>query len=90
MSIHPSNEPLFSQTVRVQPGNRVEVIAPQLHEGDLVLIQITTCNPSPGQPESSIVAFIDSLPEGPRQADTWEKIEASIQLERDSWEQDPS
>ena len=71
---------------RVQPGHRVEVVVPELAEGDLVNVVVELCG---NQPESreSVLSFLDSLPEGPRAFATWEQYEQHLRQERDSWDQ---
>lgn len=73
----------------VLPGHRIEVIAPELIEGEAIeLIVLSEPVPPPNKPEGclSTLDFIDSLPPGPRSAASWEEIERSFREERDSWD----
>jgi hypothetical protein len=75
----------IKQIARVLPGHRVEVVAPELAEGDLVdvvLLPRTTGAIS----AQSAVAFLDALPDGPRAFATWEDYEQHLQQEKDAWE----
>ena len=72
--------------VRVQPGHRVEVVSPELLEGQLVHVIITPETSSSPNSES-IVAFLDSLPDGPRAFATWDEYDQYLKQERESWDQ---
>ena len=72
--------------VRVQPGHRVEVVSPELLEGQLVHVIITPETSSSPNSES-IVAFLDSLPDGPRAFATWDEYDRHLRQERESWDQ---
>jgi len=77
-------------TTRVLPGHRVEIVAPELTDGDsvdvfLVLPQ-TTAPATPEPVRGSVWELIESLPPGPRSAATWEEIERNLQEDRDSWD----
>jgi hypothetical protein len=72
-------------TARVQPGNKIEIITPELKEGqDLDVFLIP--RPPEAFPARSVLEFLDSLPPGPRSAPTWGEIERRFQEERDSWD----
>ncbi len=73
------------QIVRVQPGHRVEVVVPELAEGELVDVVIEPCG-RPTVQHESVLAFIDSLPDGPRAFPTWDEYEQHLRQERDSWD----
>ncbi len=83
-------------TTRVLPGHRVEIIAPDLIEGEVVDVVVTpnTTNhlPMAAMPDSekrgSMWELIQSLPPGPRSASTWAEIERNLQEDRDSWDRD--
>ena len=53
----------LKQIVRLKAGHRVEVIAPELAEGDLVDVVIQPCRPSLS-PHASVLEFLDTLPKG--------------------------
>ncbi len=78
-------------TTRVLPGRRVEIITPELDEGETVSVVVT---PMPAQSKGSatkplsLMEFLDSLPPGPRSAPTWEEIERNLQEDRNSWDRD--
>lgn len=83
-------------TTRVLPGHRVEIVAPELTEGesvDVFVVMPNTANVLPaaeaksGQ-RGSIWEMIQSLPPGPRSASTWEEIEQNLQEDRNSWDRD--
>lgn len=78
-------------TTRVLPGNRVEIVAPELTEGDAVEVFVVmpeaAAKPQPeAEKPDSIWELIQSLPPGPRSASTWEEIERSLQEDRASWD----
>jgi len=73
-------------TTRVLPGSRVEVVAPELREGESVEVRLVV-NRSSESPSRSMFELTDSLPPGPRSAASWEEIERSFQEERKEWEQ---
>ena len=73
-------------TTRVLPGNRIEVTSPQLQEGQTVDVFVVATDKPLTQRKQGLMEFLDSLPPGPRMADTWEELERKIQEERDSWD----
>jgi hypothetical protein len=76
----------IEQVVRVQPGHRVEVVAPQFAEGDWVDVVVREC-PSPPAPQArSLLAFLEGLPPGPRAFSNWESYEEHLREERESWD----
>lgn len=76
----------------VLPGNRIEVNAPELQEGEAVQVIVlpgTTDAPSLApQRFSSVLEFLQSLPQspGPRAFATWDEYEKHLQAERDAWD----
>jgi hypothetical protein len=72
-------------TARVQSGNKIEVTAPELNEGQDVDVFLIP-RPTEAPPRRSVLEFRDSLPPGPRSAPTWDEIERRFQEERDSWD----
>ena len=73
------------QAVRVKSGHRVEVVIPELAEGDLVNVVVSRCVQPPAT-SPSIMSFIDSLPDGPRAFGSWEDYEQHLRRERESWD----
>ena len=51
------------QLVRVQPGHRVEVFAPEFSEGELVDVIVRSCSEPTAATQPSLLAFLDSLPD---------------------------
>lgn len=74
------------QVVRVQPGHRVEVVAPELKEGSLVNVVIAPCGERNEGSPNSVLAFLDALPVGPRAFASWEEYEIHLRQERDAWD----
>ena len=72
-------------TARVRSGNKIEITAPGLTEGQDVDVFLVP-RPSTVQPQRSVLEFLDSLPSGPRSAPTWDVIERQFQEERDVWD----
>jgi hypothetical protein len=72
-------------TARVQAGNKIEITAPALEEGQDVDVFLIP-RPSKSRAHRSVLELLDSLPEGPRSAATWEDIERQFQQERDAWD----
>ena len=76
--------PLHIST-RVLAGHRVEVVDPALQVGEAVDVYVVPRR-SARVSRTSILEFLDSLPEGPRSAATWEEIEKRLKEDRDSWD----
>ena len=74
-----------TQIVRVKPGHRVEVVAPEFVEGDEVEVVISP-RTSPAPTSTSVLAFIDALPDGPRAFATWDEYGQHLRQERQSWD----
>ncbi|MGH7175842.1 MAG: hypothetical protein ACREJC_00550 [Tepidisphaeraceae bacterium] len=72
---------------RVLPGGRIEIAAPELKEGEPVEVIVKPADANgPGLRLTNILEFLDSLPPGPRSAETWEELERLLREERDSWD----
>lgn len=69
---------------KVLPGKRIEIISPELEEGEVVDVQITLAKPE--HPRMSMLEFLDTLPPGPRTFDTWEEYDRHLKAERDAWD----
>jgi hypothetical protein len=72
-------------TARVQPGNKIEITAPELNEGQDVDVFLIP-RPSELPSRRSVLEFLDALPPGPRSAPTWDEIDRQFQAERDAWD----
>jgi hypothetical protein len=72
-------------TTRVQPGNKIEIIAPELIEGEAVEVFLVLPRQAE-PPRRSALEIIAPLPPGPRSYPSWEEFERRFQEERDSWE----
>jgi hypothetical protein len=72
-------------TARVQSGNKIEITAPGLTEGQDVDVFLIP-RPTADHPRRSVLEFLDSLPPGPRSAPTWDEIERQFQEERNAWD----
>lgn len=77
--------PALHLTARVQSGNKIEITAPHLQEGQEIDVFLVP-RPPAGPPRPSVIEYLDSLPEGPRSAPTWDEIERRFQEERDAWD----
>jgi hypothetical protein len=75
----------LKQTLRVLAGHRVEIVAPELIEGDVVDVVVTPRTNQP-KPRMSLVAFLDSLPDGPRAFTSWEEYELFLREEKEAWD----
>ena len=78
-------------TTHLLPGHRVEIVAPELPDGEAV--DVFVVRPPAQSTEAvtkttSLMEFLDSLPPGPRSAPTWEEIERNLQEDRNSWDRD--
>lgn len=78
--------PVVRQTVQVMPGHRVEFVAPELTDGEWVEVVVHPSNQDVTA-QTNILAFIDSLPDGPRAARTWEEYGRLLNQDRQSWDQ---
>jgi hypothetical protein len=76
----------MANTIRTQttvlPGQRIEVSTPEIPAGsavDVVVTERATGN-------RRILEFLDSLPQGPHSAATWDDVERSLDAERNAWD----
>lgn len=69
---------------RVLPGHRVEIVVPELTEGEIVDVMVSPHAVRTG-PGRSLIAFLDSLPDGPRAFATWEEYEEHLRDEKRAW-----
>ena len=76
---------MVRQRVQVLPGHRVELVAPELNDGDWVEVLIHS-DPDPKAARPNVITFLDSLPPGPRAAASWDEYEQLLHEERASWE----
>lgn len=67
----------------VLPGNRVEVVAPQLPEGTAVEVTVV---PKPASRRQSMLDYLRSLPPGPLVFKTPAEVDKYIQEERNAWD----
>src|SRR5271157_5928484 len=65
-------------TARVQSGNKIEISAPGLQEGQDVDVYLVP-RPSETPSRRSVLEFLDSLPSGPRSAPTWDEVDRRSQ-----------
>lgn len=73
----------------MQPGGRVEIVDPNLKEGEAVEVIVTVPEAKMIRrrpPGMGLLEWLDSLPPGPRSADTWEELDRLFQEERNSWD----
>ena len=78
--------PVVRQRVQVMPGHRVELVAPELNDGEWVDVVVRADADLPAR-RANVLAFIDSLPAGPRAVADWDAYDRLLQQERKSWEQ---
>lgn len=78
--------PVVRQRVQVMPGHRVELVAPELNDGEWVEV-VVRADADPTVTKTNVLAFIDSLPAGPRAVADWDAYDRLLQQERESWEQ---
>lgn len=72
-------------TTKVLPGNRIEITAPKLREGESVDVLLVLPE-TPSSPRRSVLDIIAPLPPGPHSYSTWEAFERRFQEERNSWD----
>ena len=77
----------FHTTTTVLPGHKIEIIAPDLREGERVQVVVIVAPPAPDTPKegSSIFDIVKSL-NGHRLFQTAEEVDRYINEERDSWD----
>jgi hypothetical protein len=68
----------------VQPGHRIEVVSPELPEGEAVELIVVLGRASGGA--GGVLDFLDALPPGPRSYSSWEEVDRQFQRERDAWD----
>ena len=78
--------PVVRQRVQVMPGHRVELVAPELNDGEWVDVVVRADADLPAR-RANVLAFIDSLPAGPRAVADWDAYDRLLQQERESREQ---
>lgn len=71
-------------TATVQPGNKIEVTAPELREGEDVDVFLVLPEPPPSSRRSAL-EIITSL-KGHRSFQSAEEVNQYLQEERDSWD----
>lgn len=71
--------------VTVLPGNRLEISAPELRQGETVEV-IVLLPQVVASGTQSAADFLESLPPGPRSYSRWEEFERRFQEERNSWD----
>jgi hypothetical protein len=71
---------------RVLPGNRIEVAAEGLREGEDVEVTIKSVGEPEQKPRRGILDFLDSLPPNKKSPEQWAEFEREFQRERDSWD----
>ena len=74
---------VIRQTVQVLTGHRVEIVAPELMDGDWVEVVVSSSS-APARSATSLLKFIDSLPSGPRAASDWNDYEAQLRQNHES------
>ena len=74
-----------TQIVRVKPGHRVEVVSSEFVEGDEVEVVVSP-RTARALVATSVLEFVDSLPDGPRAFATWDEYEQHLRQERESWD----
>jgi len=77
---------VIRQTVQVLTGHRLEIVAPELIDGDWVEVVVRSSS-APARSTTSLLDFIDSLPPGPRAVADWNEYQAQFRQDRESWDQ---
>ena len=80
-----TTERAYRMTTQVGPGKRIELVAPELVEGEQVEVFVVPQGREDAR-RGSFLDLIDSFPPGPRSAATWEEVKAGLQAERDAWD----
>lgn len=73
----------------VLKGGRIEIISPQLKEGEAVEVDIRSAAPSQAELDEgrrSALELIESLPPSARTEEEWAAYDRQFQEQRDSWE----
>ena len=76
--------PIRVRTI-VLPGSKLEIDVPGLVEGQQVEVTVTA-PASADLTATNLMAWLDSLPTGPRSYPTWDEFDRAFQDERDSWD----
>ena len=71
---------------KVLAGNRIEVSAEGLREGEDVEVTIKKSDQPVERSYKDIVEFIRSLPPSKKALQEWDEFEKEFQQERDSWD----
>ena len=78
-----ATERAYRMTALVGPGHRIELVAPELSEGERVEVFVVPQSRETGP--GSFLDLIDSFPAGPRSASSWEELQSNLQADRDAW-----
>jgi len=76
-------------TTHVLPGHRVEIVAPELADGQRVEVSVVaseSASSPKAEERTSIWELIQTLPPGLRSVPTWEEIERNLQEDCNSWD----
>jgi hypothetical protein len=73
------------RTAEVQAGHRIEILVPELPEGQRVDVILVPRSPE-SPPVPSLLEFLDRLPPGPRSAPSWDDLERQFQEQRNQWD----
>ncbi len=77
----------LSQRAQVQPGHRLELLVPEIAEGQLVDVIIVDAAPAANESgKMTREQFFDWLRNLPPSGRTVEEIDAQIEEERNSWD----
>lgn len=75
----------LEKPAEVLPGRGVEISVAELQEGGRVGVLVRPWDDT-APAKVSILAFLDTLPEGPRAFSTWDRYEESRRREREAWD----
>ena len=74
-----------TQIGRVEAGHRVEVVFPELTEGQLVEVSVTY-DEEYSFDSPDIMSFLSALPVGPRAYPNWDTYERQLEQDKNSWD----
>ena len=76
---------MYRTTAKVGAGHRIELVLPDVAEGDEIEVIVLPCA-STGDPIASAFSIIENLDLPIRDSDYWEEREGELRESRDSWD----
>jgi hypothetical protein len=70
---------------KVKAGHRLEIVSPELPEGDMVEVTVVLPEKSAVPSPRKVLDYLNSLPDVPRSFATPQEVNEYLRKERDQW-----